>query len=624
MKRCVLVLLVFLALPVARASAGTYDVVACHAPGAEGRNASWTFETFNAAGKAAPSAARFALNPLVPDQCLSGAGVTFTSLPAKQTVGVDDGAAWVFRAPAGTVVKRVQVWRNSATAASTDDAGTGGVENGWWTLFARAGDAIAGRVVLASETCPGNTPTAPDTLYCRKGNASFPATTPVSYDVGEPVVSWGVQCAGPSATSLCFTGDGTNRHAHLHLQAAIVTVDDPVAPTAVSGLPGDGVRRTNEIFTARATDSAGVRSLRVLVDGVARVDDHYTCDFRLAAPCEASRSRDFDLVGVSDGRHTVTTIAEDAASNVTRTEQVIDVDGTAPVVDRVPVNGRTVTVLVADAGSGLAGGTIEVRNGSTKPFVALKTTLRTGRLTATVPRSISMSRLGIRLSVADRAGNAFSAIVTSMSLSTRVGKSSSRKVRNERATVGYGRAVTVLGRLTTVDGSPLADQEIVLAGTERRTGAVAADLARVRTDTGGRFSVTLPAGPSRDIVVRYPGASGLLHRSRAVSLRVPASATIHAARASLRGQGSIRFTGRLRALGGALPPGGKIVDLQASQRGRWSTVATTRTRGASGTWSAVARFRGTPGRYPVRLRIRREALFPYELGYSGSVVVRVR
>ena len=255
-----------------------------------------------------------------------------------------------------------------------------------------------------------------------------------------------------------------------------MTVDDPVAPAIASGLPGDGVRRTNEIFTAAATDSAGVRSLRVLVDGVARVDDHYTCDFRLAAPCAASRSRDFDLAGVPDGRHTVTTIAEDAASNVTRTEQVIDVDGTAPVIDRVPVNGRTVTVLVSDAGSGLAGGTIEVRDG-TKPSYALKTTLRTGRLTATVPRSISMSRLGIHLSVADRAGNAFNAVVTSMSLSTRVGKARSRKVRNERATIGYGRAVTVLGRLTTVDGSPLAGQPIVLAGIERRAGAAAAELA---------------------------------------------------------------------------------------------------------------------------------------------------
>ena len=38
MKRCVLVLLVLLALPVAGASAGTYDVVSCHAPGADRRN----------------------------------------------------------------------------------------------------------------------------------------------------------------------------------------------------------------------------------------------------------------------------------------------------------------------------------------------------------------------------------------------------------------------------------------------------------------------------------------------------------------------------------------------------------------------------------------------------------
>ena len=41
-------------------------------------------------------------------------------------------------------------------------------------------------------------------------------------------------------------------------------------------------------------------------------------------------------------------------------------------------------------------------------------------------------------------------------------------------------------------------------------------------------------------------------------------------------------------------------------------------------WHAIARFRGTPGRYPVRLRIRREALFPYELGYSPAITVTVR
>ena len=145
-------------------------------------------------------------------------------------------------------------------------------------------------------------------------------------------MSWGVQCAGPPPTSLCFTGDGADGATpHLHLQAAVVTVDDPVAPAVASGLPGDGVRRTNEIFTAAATDSAGVRSLRVLVDGVARVDERYDCDYRLAAPCAGAALARLRPRRRADGRHTVTTIAEDAASNVTRTERTIDVDGTAPV-----------------------------------------------------------------------------------------------------------------------------------------------------------------------------------------------------------------------------------------------------------------------------------------------------
>ncbi len=447
MKRLLLALMVFLAVLTRSASAGTYDVVSCHAPGAEMRNLAWAFETFNATGKPAPSPERFVLNPLSPDGCASAVGVTFSSEPARRTVIVDDGGAWVFRAPAGTTVKRMQIWRNAATTKSVDDAGTGGVENGWWTLYARAGDQVAGRVVLAAETCPGNVPTPPDAVWCRRGAANFPATVPVTYDVGEPVVSWGMQCTGPATTSLCFTGNGTEGLAQLHLQAAVVTVDDPVAPVVDPGLPGDGVRRTNETFTAAASDSAGIRSLRVLIDGVARVEETYPCDFRLAAPCAAARSRAFDLAGVPDGRHTVTTVAEDASSNVTRSERTVDVDGTPPLIDRVPVSGRRVSVLVSDAGSGVASGTIAVRDDTDAPYTPLKTTLRAGRLTANVPRSFSMSSLGIEVSVADRAGNAFTSVVTSMSLSTRVGRGSARKVRNERARVGYGRAVTLLGRL---------------------------------------------------------------------------------------------------------------------------------------------------------------------------------
>jgi hypothetical protein len=326
---------------------------------------------------------------------------------------------------------------------------------------------------------------------------------------------------------------------------------------------------------------------------------------------------------VADGRHTLTVIAEDTAGNVGRADRTLDLDGTPPAVARVPVTGRRIAAVVSDPASGLQGGLIEVRSKRDGAFTALRTTLRNGRLTATVPRSMSPSKVGIRVTVSDRAGNSVSSLVTSMSLSTRIGKRS-RKVQNARANVPYGRGVTVLGRLTTTDGAPIPNQVVVLHGVLRQTGAAPQEVARTSTDTGGRFSVTLPASPSRVVTVSYTGAGGFLHRSRTVALRVKASASIHTNDLLISGAGSVRFDGRLRLLGTSLPPGGKLVDLQARSGGRWSTVATTRATGPPASWRAVARFRGTPGSYPVRLRIRREATFPYELGYSPSVVIRVR
>ncbi len=53
---------------------------------------------------------------------------------------------------------------------------------------------------------------------------------------------------------------------------------------------------------------------------------------------------------------------------------------------------------MSDGASGVAGGTIEVRNRRDEPFRALPTTLANGRLTATLDRG-SASRVGIRVTV---------------------------------------------------------------------------------------------------------------------------------------------------------------------------------------------------------------------------------
>ena len=86
----------------------------------------------------------------------------------------------------------------------------------------------------------------------------------------------------------------------------------------------------------------------------------------------------------------------------------------------------------------------------------------------------------------------------------------------------------------------------------------------------------------------------------------------------------MRFSGRLGLRGATVPGSGKLVDLQAFDGGRWRTFATARARGPKGRWSSTYRFAGRPGRYPVRLRIRREDVFPSSFGYSRPVVVRVR
>jgi hypothetical protein len=600
------------------ARAGTYDVLACNAPGGGGVNKSWSVEQYDSgAVKQPPSASAFSA-PKALDSCATAVGMTIGTVAAKQTVKANGGDAWTFHAPVGDTVKSFTPWRFGQARASQDDPGTTANESDSWEMIARAGDAAGGDATLG-DVCVGNPATYP--TFCPVGASGFQAASAIAFtNVNRAVVSWGFECTGVTA-NYCFTGDGTGNHAGAQFQGADVLVEDLVAPDAGTNA-GAGWRRAVDPVTATATDSSGIRSIKVMVDGTQRAAQTFTCDFHLAAPCAVPGATAFDFAGIPDGPHTVDTVAEDAAGNVAKSSQSVLVDGTPPVVDLRPSSsGRTVHATVSDAASGVRSGLIEVRTSRKKPFVALKTTVRSGRMRATVPRGHSAGSIGIRLSATDNAGNAISQVATSMSLGVRVGKHT-RKVRDGKATVPYGHSATVSGRLTTIDGDALVGQPIAVTSQLRRTGAVPEPIAGAVTDGRGRFSIPVAAGPSRNLVVTFAGNGTLLHRVRGASLRVPASSTIHAADLLVSGAAAVRFSGHLRLLGATLPPGGKLVDLQASQHGHWTTVATTRAT-ASG-WHAVARFRGTPGSYPVRLRIRREAVFPYDLGYSPSVVVRVR
>jgi hypothetical protein len=154
-------------------------------------------------------------------------------------------------------------------------------------------------------------------------------------------------------------------------------------------------------------------------------------------------------------------------------------------------------------------------------------------------------------------------------------------------------------------------------------GAAFRLVGTVRTGRRGEFRIHLLAGTSRVLRITSPGTGGLQAALRRLHVSVPWRSSLHARPSALPRGGRVRLSGRLRLGAARLPPSGKLVELQAFDRGRWRVFATTRARGARAAWTASYRFGSRAGTYRVRARIRREGTLPYELGYSRPVRVTV-
>ena len=189
--------------------------------------------------------------------------------------------------------------------------------------------------------------------------------------------------------------------------------------------------------------------------------------------------------------------------------------------------------------------------------------------------------------------------------------------------VGIGRRITLEGRLTNPDGQPIDGASIGVSGKSAFGDNEFASLGLARTDASGRFTYRARATESRVIRFEYAGARQIRAAVRDVFLRVPASSSISVSdRRVLNGQG-VRFAGRLR--GGAIPAGGKLLEVQAFFRGRWRTFSTVRSD-AAGRWKFNYRFGGTSGRITYRFRvvIPHEGGYPFDTGHSPVVRVHVR
>jgi hypothetical protein len=199
-----------------------------------------------------------------------------------------------------------------------------------------------------------------------------------------------------------------------------------------------------------------------------------------------------------------------------------------------------------------------------------------------------------------------------------------RSTPRESLTSAFGRAQTIMGRLTAPGGTPISGAAIDLRATPAYAGARTAAMASPRTAPDGRFSVRLPGGvSSRTLRFAYRSHLGdaLPVATRTLTLRVRAGIALTVAPRTTSVGGSIYFRGRLR--GGPIPSAGKQLVLEARSPGSgWIEFDVVRTD-TRGRYRASYRFKFPgPASYSFRVLSEPESDYPFAGGSSNVVGVR--
>lgn len=388
-------------------------------------------------------------------------------------------------------------------------------------------------------------------------------------------------------------------------------------------------------------------------------------------PAVRDRGNSSETTLADDGLHTITYSATDVAGNESPQQTVhVKVDQTAPelvVFEAVnPADPRRLEVAASDKTSGVAGGVIEYRrlSGGDGAWIALRTTKVGTRLISNIDDdALPHGVYQLRARVTDNAGNeatgdhrrdgsvaSFDTATLRQATNLAAGlidpgkkarckakpkhNRGKKKKRCKKArvvppgslvaslTAQFGKSATARGSLTNAAGGPLPAARVEVYAKQASAGAVFKAVAHLRTDAAGNFAYGVSPGPGRVIRFAFAGSPRQRASHGDVTLRVPASATIRSNKKTARNGQRVRFTGRLRSL--PIPASGKVIDLQAFYRGRWRTFATPRAT-ANGAWKYIYRFGATRGRVDYRFRVvvRPESGYPFDLGYSKSVRVRV-
>jgi hypothetical protein len=297
---------------------------------------------------------------------------------------------------------------------------------------------------------------------------------------------------------------------------------------------------------------------------------------------------------------------------------------------------QTISFSAADKGGGVRAGALEIDGTTvgTRQLCATPYTrvvpcdLAAGGTLSVDTRTLADGPHTARVLVTDAGGNvtasepiAFTTANTPTACAPEPAPAFSVAFDRGKGTIALGGKLRVKG---TLGGVPAGTMLLLNSQVDRPGAPAKFGRTPVTVDAAGRFSYRVPTGPSRTLrfAQLVPGASAYAC-SAPLKVNVKATSSLKASPRTIRAGARVRFSGRLE--GGYVPPGGKVIELQAHERGRWRSITTLRTN-AKGAFSYRYRFsfRAAGTTFPVRVRIRHEGTYPFALGYSKRVKVRVR
>jgi hypothetical protein len=419
----------------------------------------------------------------------------------------------------------------------------------------------------------------------------------------------------------------------------------PESPRGLTVTGGSGWRRSNDFELSWQNPDQG--------DASPIAAAYHRVGSLPRGPIDGERTDAPDVSSLSgirvphDGEWPVYVWLRDEATNayhVTAAGAHLRLDSTAPALEfqrqEAADNPTEVRVPVTDAHSGVAGGEIEIRRQRAAVWQSLPTRREASQLVAAIPDDrLEQGTYELRATAWDAVENVARTttradgrpMVVDLPLrgGTAVTAALARAARGTGATArslrtGYAGKVWVRGVLRS-ESAPLPGARVVL-NSRPLTGGVWSPVTEVVTDAEGRYSVELPPGGSRELLVTFPGTALLRPSQDDARLFVRGWASLVLTPRRLRRGGTIAFRGRVGRAGTELPPRGKLVQVQYLDGRRWRPAVRLGRTDGRGRFAIHYRFRriSRPTRIYFRMLVPAEGGWPYATGWSRTRVAHVR